>query len=1206
MKISELYSKKIERPFEAVVDINKFDAKVVQTEIDEYVFTEEIISGLYQILKGIQYHNVTHNGTWINGYYGSGKSHFLKYLKYCFSHEHQERALARLEQAVNDTDIMTVQKPDKFPSNSDIRDTIEWLKKTEMADIAFNFGDEDNKNEEENKSFVHVFWRMFHKFRGYNRESLAIGHYLEKVIDEAGQLDNFKNRLGELNIDWDDALSSYLSDPDTIFDVAKQFVPTLNVEAIRNRIDNNDLDASVSNFCDVISKFVKNKGENYRLLFFADEASQYIDGRKNVLLQLQQLSATLETKCGDKVWIICTAQQGLEEVVEGCHIDKKSDEFGNIIDRFPVRVPLEEVNSTYITQKRFLEKDGNGVIALDDLYVTNKTAIEGQFSLPVGYATYTSKESFQSYYPFVPYQFELIKKVLKAFRSLEYVETTVKDSERSILRIAYNAANKTAGEELGSVIPFDMLLTALGVLAHNGNVAIQMPREVAKQYSDPVFANRVVNALFMLCHMTENDKNQLPANIETLTTLLITNIDENIKSLRDKVADVIKFFGDNNILKKERPEGANYDVYSFYTEEETEVATKIKTSPSGGDQAIAEMLKPIITRYLGYNSSRYTFGATNVNVGMTIFDLFAQGGNYDLMINMKFYSDTDDVAHVALSNVPKTLIFFLAPSWKKDKELQNDINWCCRFNSYMRNEPVTSQLREKINADFKLKAQELQAKIRAKIEKMLDSCQIISGSDNITSTITGQKGNGRLKYALEGHFNNVYQYANLVTGLPTTADQLQQKMLRPIQPDEYNATNPLTDAEKEVDRYLCGKTGRYSLADLINRYKIAPYGWREESTIYVVNELVRRHIRAFVYKGGSVKITPQQQANLIVRSKADFEVEEAAEVSQSLINDFIIAWKDIFNVQQVPGGNNSSQIYFDCKDSSNSMLNNAVGTYTATLAEFSQNGYPFTGICNKVIKLLSDWLNADGEKAFLEAVVNRHDEAKAVMDECKAVMGFLHAQKARYDEVRSFIASNETNFQHLDDADQPVIKRLCEIKDDETPYAQDKFPSYLKLYKEVRGKLDKAIKDAKAAIRSEYENAYNQLLSIVNGKNIPQTVLSQIDAKISSASASNDIATLIMHKDTTTFFNEQIARINAYRPATPLADDDEQDDNNNDDGNDNNDDTNTNVPRVTKVVKLMKPQKQILTTEDDVEQYVQLLKNQLLSHINNGEDVVIK
>ena len=1200
MEIRSLYSKEIGRPFEAVVDINKETPKVVETEIDEYVFTEEIISGLYQILKGIQYHNVTHNGTWINGYYGSGKSHFLKYLKYCFSHEHQDRALARLEQAVRDTDITSVKNPDKFPDNREIKDTINWLRKTEMADIAFNFGDEDNKNEEEDKSFVHVFWRMYHKFRGYNRESLVIGHYLEKVIDEAGKLDEFKHRLEEKNIDWEDAFSSYLSDPDTIFNVAREFVPTLNVDAIRNRIDNNDLDASVSNFCDVISKFVKSKGDNYRLLFFADEASQYIDGRKNVLLQLQQLSATLETKCGDKVWIICTAQQGLEEVVEGCHIDKKSDEFGNIIDRFPVRVPLEEVNSTYITQKRFLEKDGNGIIALDDLYVDNKTAIEGQFSLPVGYATYTSKESFQSYYPFVPYQFELIKKVLKAFRSLEYVETTVKDSERSILRIAYNAANTTANNELGNVVPFDMMLTALGVLAHNGNVAIQMPREVAKTYRDPDFANRVVNALFMLCHMTENDKNQLPASIDTLTTLLITKIDENIKSLREKVADVIKFFGDNNILKKERPENANYDVYSFYTEEETVVATKIKTSPSGGDQAIAEMLKPIITNYLGYSSSRYTFGATSVNVGMTIFDLFAQGGNYDLMINMKFYSDTDDVARVALNNSQKNLIFFLAPLWKNDKDLQNDINWCCRFNTYVRNEPVTSQLREKINADFKLKAQDLQGKIRSKIEKMLDSCQIISGTDNISSTITGQKGVNRLKFALEAHFRNVYQYANLVSGLPTSADQLQQKMLRPIQPNEYSAANPLTEAEQDIERFLSSVSGRYSLSDLVNHYKVAPYGWREESTIYVVNELVRRHIRAFVYKGGSVKITPQQQANIIVRSKADFEIEQAAEVPQSLVNDFIIAWKDIFNVQIIPGGNNSSQIYFECKDSNDSMLNKAVDAYSNTFAELSQKGYPFAGTYTKVINLLRDWLKTDGEKAFLEAVVKRHDEAKATMDECKAVQGFLNSQKARYEEIRTFIANNTTNFQHLDAADKSVIDKLCELKTDETPYSQDKFPTYLKLYKVVRAKLDLAIKNAKEAIRAEYEKTYSQLLSIIKGKNIPESVLSPMDAKISSASSSNDIATLIMHKDTSGYFTEQIGRINSYKPATPLtppADDDVDDDDDNDD---------VVIPRITKVVKLMKPQQQILTNKEEVEEYIQLLKKQLLSHIDNGEDVVIQ
>ena len=1196
MEIQKLYAKEINRPFEAVVDINKFDEKVVKTEINEYVFTEEIISGLYQILSGIQYHKVTHNGTWINGYYGSGKSHFLKYLKYCFSKTYQEEALKRLEQAVNDTDIAEVKDISKFPGNNEIRDCIQWLKKTDLDDIAFNFGDEDNKNEEEDKSFVHVFWRMFHKFRGYNRESLVIGHYLEKVLDEAGKLNDFKNKLIELNIDWDDALSSYLSDPDTIMDVAKELMPSLNVDAIRNRIDNNDLDASVSNFCDTLSKYIKTKGDNYRLLFFADEASQYIDGRKNVLLQLQQLSATLETKCGDKVWIICTAQQGLEEVLDECHIDKKSDEFGNIIDRFPVRVSLEEVNSTYITQKRFLEKDGNGTIVLDDLYATDKTSIEGQFSLPVGYNTFDNKESFEINYPFVPYQFELIKKVLRAFRSLEYVETTVKDSERSILRIAYNAANTTRERELGNVIPFDLFLPSLGVLAHNGKVAISTPKEVAGKYTDPKFAQRVVNALFMLCHMSENDKNSLPASIDNLTTLLITRIGEDMKSLRDKVQDVINFFMDSNILKKEHPEGASYDIYSFYTEEESEVATTIKNTPSGGDTAIAEMLKPIINRYWNNPAGRQTFGATNVNIGMSIFDLYAQGGNYDLLINMKFYADSDNPDSVAMNNNRKTIVFFLAPLWKKDTQLQRDINWCCRFNNYLK-EPVTSKLREKINADFSLKAQELQKSIIKKVENYLDKCEVISGNDVITSKFAGHKGAMRYKYAIENHFRNFYKYAYMADGMPTSANELRDKMIRPISPGEYD-TLPLSEAENEVERYLNGISGRYGLADLVNHYKNAPYGWREESTIHVVNELVRRHKRTFVYKGGSVKITPQVQANIILKNKADFEIETAAEIPVSLINDFILAWRDIFNIQTVPGGNDSTQLYMSNKENNDSFLNNIIDRYTATYAEVSR--YPFSAAYTNAISLFKEWQKIDGEKAFFEGVIAKHQQAKSVMDECKAVQAFVNQQLPKYKEILAFLKTNEANFQHIDINEQPVIDKIQQLSDDAAPYAAGKFPMYIKLYKEVKEKVAQSIELAKKAISDNYKAIYAQLLNIVNSKGIPTTVLSDLEAKITSASASTDIATLLMRSDTSGFFTEQINIINQYKKPDTKPDDD-----NGADNGDNGDEGGQPKSRVIKNVKLMKPNVQILTNKDEVEAYLQLLRKQLMAHIDSGEDVVI-
>jgi hypothetical protein len=65
------------------------------------VFTDEIINGLYRILDAIKNNKpYDHVGIWIDGYYGSGKSHFLKYLDYCITPRTQEKALERLLEAV--------------------------------------------------------------------------------------------------------------------------------------------------------------------------------------------------------------------------------------------------------------------------------------------------------------------------------------------------------------------------------------------------------------------------------------------------------------------------------------------------------------------------------------------------------------------------------------------------------------------------------------------------------------------------------------------------------------------------------------------------------------------------------------------------------------------------------------------------------------------------------------------------------------------------------------------------------------------------------------------------------------------------------------------------------------------------------------------------------------------------------------------------
>ena len=47
----ELYDKEIDRPFNPAVNASDFKADTVSVEIDEYVFTDEIINNIYHVVN---------------------------------------------------------------------------------------------------------------------------------------------------------------------------------------------------------------------------------------------------------------------------------------------------------------------------------------------------------------------------------------------------------------------------------------------------------------------------------------------------------------------------------------------------------------------------------------------------------------------------------------------------------------------------------------------------------------------------------------------------------------------------------------------------------------------------------------------------------------------------------------------------------------------------------------------------------------------------------------------------------------------------------------------------------------------------------------------------------------------------------------------------------------------------------------------------
>lgn len=163
MKFKDLYDKGLDRKVNPAVSASDLTDETVLTEIVEYVFTEEIIINLYNILTNIKVNQGSHIGIWINGYYGSGKSHFLKYASYCLSQnkERCEMAFIRLIEATEDMMLHTKgmsKLEQEGVSVSELKALQSWyVSQADVEMVMFNIGDVHDVNADQKNSLHNHF-----------------------------------------------------------------------------------------------------------------------------------------------------------------------------------------------------------------------------------------------------------------------------------------------------------------------------------------------------------------------------------------------------------------------------------------------------------------------------------------------------------------------------------------------------------------------------------------------------------------------------------------------------------------------------------------------------------------------------------------------------------------------------------------------------------------------------------------------------------------------------------------------------------------------------------------------------------------------------------------------------------------------------------------------------------------------------------------
>ena len=85
MLIKNMFSKPIDRDIKGVIKVGQDDQVNIQQELEEYVVTNELqvyFSEFFSNYKKSILGKTDNMGVWISGFFGSGKSHFLKILSY--------------------------------------------------------------------------------------------------------------------------------------------------------------------------------------------------------------------------------------------------------------------------------------------------------------------------------------------------------------------------------------------------------------------------------------------------------------------------------------------------------------------------------------------------------------------------------------------------------------------------------------------------------------------------------------------------------------------------------------------------------------------------------------------------------------------------------------------------------------------------------------------------------------------------------------------------------------------------------------------------------------------------------------------------------------------------------------------------------------------------------------------------------------------
>lgn len=1075
--MKEMFEKEIDRDIQGVIIVGQSEAENVAQELDEYVVTKELqkhFADFFSAYKKGIVGTTPKMGVWISGFFGSGKSHFLKILSYLLANKSvgDKKAIDYFAD-----DSLTEGKP-KIVDRIVLAD-MKLAADTDTDVVLFNIDSKSDSNSKQNKdAIVNVFLKVFNEMQGFCGAMPFLAD-LERKLTEEGQYNEFKQKFEEVYGEaWEDSRQDFDFIQDDVVEVLTG-MDFMSEAAARNWCEKaaEPYQISIEDFAKRVKAYIDRKGNNHHVVFLVDEIGQYIGEDSKLMLNLQTVTEELGKECMGKAWVIVTSQQDIDSVTK-----VKGNDFSKIQGRFDTRLSLSSANVDEVIKKRILEKKETPAQTLRLLYGQKATIIKNliTFNDGVEKKLYADENDFACVYPFVPYQFNLLASVLTSIRTHGASGKHLSEGERSMLAMFKESAMEYKECEVGTIIPFHAFYDALeNFLDHSHRGVIIRAYEndmINPEHKEKVFTVDVLKVLFMIKYV---DK-VVVANIDNITSLMAEGIDDDRIALKGKVEDALKVLMRQNLVQK------NGDIYVFLTDEEQEINREIESQSVEMAEIINKVSEMIYEDI--FTDKKYKYPAFNGRYSFHFNQIvddrpYKPTQNFDVGVRILTPASdygTDETTLRMVSGQGREVLVVLPD----DRAFMDEIQRYLKIEKYLRlNTSSALSKYENIKEAKRLEMRERNANAKLFLTESLKDAVIYVNGDR--AQINVKEVSARINEALGRLVKTVYHKLNYIDA--AMGENEIRKLLKTSNQITLNlegGTEPNIHALDDVLQYVAGNSRMHvktSMKSIKDRFMKAPYGFVEDDVQWLVAKLFKRGELSFFVNGASVTMMNKDVEEIInyITKKAFVEklmMEERVRVQdkdKKVVRDVL---KELFHTSSPSDDEDAVMNYFI------SFANKLITELRVMKKDYDRAKYPGLKVIEEGIRIMSDIVQTQFPVEFFQTVSKRQDDLLDFAEDYEPIKAFFTGeQKGIFDKSLLYLEKYDDSKTYIVDAElESVVDEIRTIVKKDKPFSD--IPKLPELLKQFTDSYSKVLDEQLAPVLASVAESQKRVFEVLNTK----------------------------------------------------------------------------------------------------------------------------